>query len=294
MNERREDGPVTAVKRLLGPDGGVEVWADPAFGWVQVFTPDDHPGRGRAVAVEPMTCPPDAFRSGRDFAAWIGLTPKDHSTAGKKRLGGITRAGDEMLRSVLVVGATAVIQQVVRGRRQPSPWLAELLKRKPRKLAAVALGIALARTSGVPALERVTAGYIALFQGTPLLMQLFVVYYGVALLGVDVNAWIAVAIAFTLHASAFLGEIWRGSIQDEDGNWHPCRWGTYGACLTSTYRGDDLNVASRVAPSTDPGSSAASCSHHEPVDTGMRTSWCKTPGCTVNFDLVDGTWRKRC
>jgi transposase len=82
---------------------------------------------------------PEAFRSGRHFAAWIGLTPKDHSTAGKTRLGAITRAGDEALRSVLVVGATAVIQQVRRGRGHPSPWLVELLKRKSPKLAAVAL-----------------------------------------------------------------------------------------------------------------------------------------------------------
>ena len=59
---------------------------------------------------------PEAFRSGRHFAAWIGLTPKDHSTAGKTRLGGITRAGDEALRSVLVVGATALIQQARRGK----------------------------------------------------------------------------------------------------------------------------------------------------------------------------------
>lgn len=50
--------------RLSGPDGAVELWADPDFGWVQVFTPGDHPGRGRAVAVEPMTCPPDALNSG--------------------------------------------------------------------------------------------------------------------------------------------------------------------------------------------------------------------------------------
>lgn len=50
--------------RLAGPDDAVELWADPDFGWVQVFTPDDHPGRGRAVAVEPMTCPPDALNSG--------------------------------------------------------------------------------------------------------------------------------------------------------------------------------------------------------------------------------------
>lgn len=86
-----------------------------------------------------------AFRSGRDFAAWLGLTPKDHSTAGKQRLGGITRAGDEALRSILVAGATAVIQQVRRGRSQPSPWLADLVRRKPPKLAAVALANKTAR-----------------------------------------------------------------------------------------------------------------------------------------------------
>ncbi|MBB4574246.1 amino acid ABC transporter permease [Rhizobium lentis] len=73
--------------------------------------------------------------------------------------------------------------------------------------------IALARASKNRTVRVAISGYIALFQGTPLLMQLFVVYYGVALLGIDVNAWIAVAIAFTLHASAFLGEIWRGSIE---------------------------------------------------------------------------------
>ena len=88
---------------------------------------------------------PKAFRSGRDFAAWIGLTPKDHSTAGKVRLGGITRAGDEMLRSVLVAGATAVIQQVRKSKGRASPWLVELLKHKPPKLAAVALANKTAR-----------------------------------------------------------------------------------------------------------------------------------------------------
>jgi transposase len=89
---------------------------------------------------------PSLFRSGRHFAAWIGLTPKDHSTAGKTRLGKITRAGDEMLRSVLVAGATAVIQQVKRNRgRASSPWLLALLARKPPKLAAVALANKIAR-----------------------------------------------------------------------------------------------------------------------------------------------------
>src|ERR1700719_5278758 len=82
---------------------------------------------------------PGAFGSGRDFSAWIGLTPKEHSTAGKQRLGVITRAGDDYLRSLLVAGATSVIKQVLAGKRQPSPWLAALLGRKPVKLAAVAL-----------------------------------------------------------------------------------------------------------------------------------------------------------
>lgn len=75
------------------------------------------------------------------------------------------------------------------------------------------LAIALLRVSGRPLIERITSGYIALFQGTPLLMQLFVVYYGLALVGLKLDAWVAVAIGFTLHASAYLGEIWRGSIE---------------------------------------------------------------------------------
>jgi polar amino acid transport system permease protein len=74
------------------------------------------------------------------------------------------------------------------------------------------LAIALLRSSGFRALERATSGYIALFQVTPLLMQLFVVYDGLALIGLKLDAWVAVAIGFTLHASAYLGEIWRGSI----------------------------------------------------------------------------------
>ena len=57
------------------------------------------------------------------------------------------------------------------------------------------------------------AAYIAFFQGTPLLMQLFVVYYGLALIGIRLEAWVSVSIGLTLHASAYLGEIWRGSIE---------------------------------------------------------------------------------
>jgi polar amino acid transport system permease protein len=77
----------------------------------------------------------------------------------------------------------------------------------------VGLGVALARTANSKPLARITSGYIAVFQGTPLLLQLFVVYYGLALAGLKLDAWVAVAIGFTLHASAYLGEIWRGSIE---------------------------------------------------------------------------------
>jgi len=105
------------------------------------------PGVGAigATGLVMKTPDPRAFPSGRHFAAWIGLTPKDHSTAGRTRLGKITRAGDERLRSVLVAGATAVIKQAKQGRGHPSPWLLALLKRKPAKLAAVALANKIAR-----------------------------------------------------------------------------------------------------------------------------------------------------
>jgi transposase len=79
------------------------------------------------------------FKSARNFAAWLGLTPKNHSTAGKNRLGVITRAGDEMLRSVLVAGATAVIGDLRRGGSRIWPWLKALIARKPPKLVAIAL-----------------------------------------------------------------------------------------------------------------------------------------------------------
>src|SRR5258706_796821 len=92
-----------------------------------------------ATTLVMKTPDPRAFASARHFAAWLGLTPKDHSTAGKTRLGKITRAGDEVLRRLLVAGATAVIQQVRNGRGRPSPWLLAVLKRQPPKLPAVAL-----------------------------------------------------------------------------------------------------------------------------------------------------------
>jgi transposase len=89
---------------------------------------------------------PKAFQSGRHLAAWLGLTPREHSTGGKQRLGGISRAGHERLRALLVVGATAVIRHASRAdSRLASEWLRQLLSRKPRKLAAVALANKMAR-----------------------------------------------------------------------------------------------------------------------------------------------------
>ena len=86
---------------------------------------------------------PKGFRSGRHFAAWIGITPRENSTAGQHRPGKISRQGDESLRRLLVLGATAVIRQAKPGRA--APWLLALLARKPKKLAAVALANKMAR-----------------------------------------------------------------------------------------------------------------------------------------------------
>lgn len=90
-----------------------------------------------AVMLALKTPAPELFRSSRHFAAWLGLTPKDQSTGGKTRLGTITRAGDEALRSVLVAGATSVISHY-RGKEGHGAivsWINHLLKRKPPKLA---------------------------------------------------------------------------------------------------------------------------------------------------------------
>jgi transposase len=85
------------------------------------------------------------FEDGRHFAAWLGLVPKERSTGGKQRLGGISRAGNERLRQLLVIGAMAVIRHARPGSRTASPWLLKLLERRPRKLAAVALANKVAR-----------------------------------------------------------------------------------------------------------------------------------------------------
>ena len=104
------------------------------------------PGVGPVGALSlALTVDPARFTSGRHFAAWLGLTPKERSTGGRQRLGGISRAGNERLRQLLVVGAMAVIRYAKPGSKTASAWLLALLERKPRKLAAVALANKMAR-----------------------------------------------------------------------------------------------------------------------------------------------------
>ena len=100
------------------------------------------PGVGPLGAITlALTIEPGNFTSGRHFAAWLGLTPKEHSTGGKQRMGKI----NERLRQLLFVGAMSVIRFAKPGSKSASAWLLELLERKPRKLAAVALANKMAR-----------------------------------------------------------------------------------------------------------------------------------------------------
>lgn len=73
--------------------------------------------------------------------------------------------------------------------------------------------VALARTSDRPVLRALASGFVQIFQGTPLLLQLFLIFFGAPVLGFDINPWLAAGIALILNTSAFLGEIWRGTIQ---------------------------------------------------------------------------------
>jgi transposase len=104
------------------------------------------PGIGpiTAATIQALVPDPGAFTSGRHFAAWIGLTPRLNSSGGKERIGKISKMGNPTLRSLLVVGATAVLQHTRRG-ATASPWLTALLARRPAKVAAIALANKMAR-----------------------------------------------------------------------------------------------------------------------------------------------------
>lgn len=105
------------------------------------------PGVGAiiAMAVKAFVPDPAGFKSGRHFAAWIGLTPKAHSSGGKERLGRISKMGNPVLRSLLTTGAAAVLRHV-RDRDRVWSWLKDMLGRRPFKVVAVALANKIART----------------------------------------------------------------------------------------------------------------------------------------------------
>jgi transposase len=104
------------------------------------------PGVGPIIASVVLAKVPDArlFRSGRDFAAWVGLTGRDHGTGGKHRPGRISKQGDRVLRTLLINGASAHLRQQKR-RGISDPWLRELLARRPYKVAMVAFAAKTAR-----------------------------------------------------------------------------------------------------------------------------------------------------
>jgi transposase len=104
------------------------------------------PGVGPVLATALVALAPAAstFRRGRDLAAWVGLTPRQHSSGGKERLGRTTKMGERSLRRLLILGASSVVKAAARSGAR-DPWLARMLARKPRKLATVALANKTAR-----------------------------------------------------------------------------------------------------------------------------------------------------
>jgi transposase len=105
------------------------------------------PGVGPVIAatVRAAVQDPAAFRTGRDLAAWIGITPRANSSGGKERLGKISKRGNKQLRTLLIVGATSILKQARRGSKLPG-WVVSIMARRPYKVAAVALANKMART----------------------------------------------------------------------------------------------------------------------------------------------------
>lgn len=98
-----------------------------------------------ATAITALAPPAEMFSKGRDFAAWLGLAPRQHSSGGKDRLGRTTKMGERSLRRLLIIGANAVVRWAVRNPPPAGSWLARMLARKPRQLVTVALAGKMAR-----------------------------------------------------------------------------------------------------------------------------------------------------
>lgn len=98
-----------------------------------------------ATALVALAPPRESFRKGRDFAAWVGLTPRQHSSGGKTRIGATSRMGERSLRRLLIIGASAVVRWAARKGAPRGSWLERMLARKPRQLVIVALAGKMAR-----------------------------------------------------------------------------------------------------------------------------------------------------
>ena len=99
-----------------------------------------------ATAIAVLAPPPETFHKARDFAAWLGLVPRQHSTGGKQRLGATTKMGERSLRRLLIIGANSVIiKRHVHAAARPGTWLGGMLTRKPPMLVRVALANKMAR-----------------------------------------------------------------------------------------------------------------------------------------------------
>ena len=105
------------------------------------------PGVGPVVATALVALAPAAstFRRGRDFAAWLGLTPLQHSSGGKERLGRTSKMGERSLRRLLIIGASSATKAAAHGPDRASPGWRGMLARKPRMLVTVALANKMAR-----------------------------------------------------------------------------------------------------------------------------------------------------
>jgi transposase len=108
---------------------------------------DKVPGVGKLIAsvITASTPDPSVFRSGRDFAAWLGLTPRQNSSGGKQTLGGITKQGNRYIRKLLVLSATSLLRSVSKRKGALADWISALLAKKPARLVTVALANKLAR-----------------------------------------------------------------------------------------------------------------------------------------------------
>jgi transposase len=149
------EGARTILKVLIGTLGALEAQirdldaeiarrakADPVARRLMTI-----PGIGpiAATAITALVPAPEGFRAGRDFAAWLGLTPLQRSTGGKQKLGAISRMGERTIRRLLILGASAVVRWAGQGGAPAGSWLARMRTRKPRMLVTVALANKTAR-----------------------------------------------------------------------------------------------------------------------------------------------------